>query len=229
MFTIYKSRLKEIIEILEEKKILGKVKFLILGRGNCVNEEIIVLLKKLNVKNISFGVETGSRRMLKLLKGNMDLEDNIKAIKLCRKYGIEPDGAFMIGMPYETKEDMEDTYKFIKKYLPKGFFLGQMWAFPNTPIWDYAVKHKLIDENMYESEGRRFLEFDENNSLTLDASKEDLKKYYFKIKSLLQIKRNASSMLKKISTLRPRHIYRMMDIMLLKKVYNLRVDKVKQG
>src|SRR3989344_457121 len=178
LFSANKPRLKEIIRLLEEKGILGKIEFFVLGRGNCIDEESAQLLKKLNVTSIAFGVETGSKKMLKYLKDSITLEDDINALNLCRKYGLSPNGSFMIGMPHETREDMEATYQFIKKYLPNAFFIGMMWPFPNTPIWDYALENKMIEEDMYEKEGRRFLEFDENKSLTLHASKEDLKEYF---------------------------------------------------
>lgn len=229
LFSINTTRLKEIIRLLREKGVLGKVEFIGFGRGNCINEEIVLLLKELNVKRLSFGVETGSKKMLNYLKDRITLEDDIRAIGLCRKHGIIPDGAFMIGIPYETREDMEETYQFIKKYLPNDFFIGMMWPFPNTPIWDYAIKHRMVDEGMYETKGRRFLEFDENKLLTLDATKEDLKEYFYKINLLDNKKIGMGTILRKLCTFRIRHVLKMMNVIFIKKLYNLGVRKVKQG
>jgi len=162
LFTSNKQRLKEIIQFLREKKILGKVNFTVMGRANCFDEELAVLLKELNVKNIYFGIESGSPRIVEYLKDKITLDDDIRAIEISRKYGLNPGGLFMIGVPGEKEEDMEATYQFILKYLPDNYSLGQMSAFPNTPIWDCTVKKNLIKKDMYENKTRGFLEFDEN-------------------------------------------------------------------
>ena len=224
LFTFNKPRLREIISLLEKKKILGKINFSTMGRANCFDEELAVILKKLNVKKVFFGIETGSERMLKMLKDSINLEDDIKAVALCRKHGIMPGGLFMIGMPHETEEDMEATYQFIKKYLPNNYSLGQMSAYPNTPIWDYAVKNNLINPDMYEKKGRGFLEFNENLSLS-SVPPQTLKKYWLKIKSI-NPKKNVR--LDRIMNIRPRHIARMFSPLFIKKVYLLQTKQVKQ-
>ena len=241
LFTMNKPRLKEIIKLLDEKKILGKVEFRIFGRGNCFDEETAKLVKKLNVTEVGFGIETGSEKMLKYLKDDIKLEDNINSINICKKYGINPLGAFMIGMPYETKKDMDATYQFIKKYISNNFVIAQMSAFPNTPVWDYVIKNNLIKENIYETDEKRFLDFNENYSLSLDASKEDLRRYWEKIaflgpgdvfglKKLLLIfgpKNNFG--LKKISTFRLNHLISLINPLFLKKFYSLAIKRTKQG
>jgi len=241
LFSMNKPRLKQIIELLKERKILGKIKFKGFGRGNCFDEEIAILLKELNFVEIAFGIETGSEKMLKYLKDKITLQDDINAINLCRKYGIQPLGAFMIGMPYETEEDLKDTYEFIKKYISDRFVIAQMSPLPNTPVWGYAIKNKLIKENLYEEEDRRFLDFDENYSLSLDVYPEILKEYWNKILSLkpsdvfgwrkfiMVIGKDNSFGLKKLSTLRFRHILAFSSPLFLKKVYNLTIKGERQG
>ncbi|MFA4952603.1 MAG: radical SAM protein [Candidatus Pacearchaeota archaeon] len=241
LFSMNKPRLRQIIELLKRKKILGKIKFKVFGRGNCFDEEIALLLKELNVVEVSFGIETGSERMLKYLKDSITLQDDIKAIELCREYGIQPLGAFMIGMPYETEEDLKDTYEFIKKYIHDRFVIAQMSPLPNTPVWDYAIKNNLIKKDIFEEEDRRFLDFDENYSLSLDTPKEVLRSYWFKILSLgpsdvfgwrkvLEIFEPSNQFgIKKMFTLRWRHITYLSHPVFLQKIYNLGIKREKQG
>ena len=225
LFTSNKQRLKEIIQFLREKKILGKVNFTVMGRANCFDEELAVLLKELNVKNIYFGIESGSPRIVEYLKDKITLDDDIRAIEISRKYGLNPGGLFMIGVPGEKEEDMEATYQFILKYLPDNYSLGQMSAFPNTPIWDCTVKKNLIKKDMYENKTRGFLEFDENFSLNTDVSKEKLREYWIKIKSISPKKRFKIT---RLADLRPRHIRKMITPIFFKKVYYLGIKKIKQ-
>ena len=241
LFLMNKPRLKGIIDLLEKRGLLGKVKFKCFGRGNLFDEEIAILAKKLNVIEIAFGIETGSKKMLKYLKDNITLEEDINAIRLCRKYRICPLGAFMIGMPHETEKDLKDTYEFIREYISDRFVIAMMTPLPNTPIWDYAIKNNLIKEDLYEKEDRKFLDFDENYSLSLDVSPEILKEYWNKILSLgpsdvfgwrkvvLIVGKDNNFGLKKLSTLRFRHILLFANPLFLKKVYNLGIKGVKQG
>jgi len=241
LFSMNKPRLREIIKLLKKRKLLGKIEFRVFGRGNCFDEETAILLKKLNVTEVGFGVETGSEKLLKTLKDKIKLEDNVNAINFCRKYRIRPLGAFMIGMPYETEEDLNSTYKFIKNHISDNFVIALMSAFPGTPIWDYAVKNNLIEADVYEKGDRRFLDFDENYSLSLEVSKEKLKYYWeeilalgpgdvFGIRKFLLVfgpKNNFGA--KKLSTLRFRHIISLFQPLFIKKIYNLGIKRVKQG
>ena len=241
LFSINKVRLKQIISLLKQKRILGKIAFKVFGRGNCFDEETAKLLKELNVVEVGFGIETGSEKMLKTLKDNITLEDDINAIRLCRKYSIQPLGAFMMGMPYETEEDLEKTYLFIKKYIPDKFVIAQMSAFPGTPIWNYALKNNLVKEDLYEEEERRFLDFDENYSLSLELSNGVLTEYWKKFLALgpgdifgwrkvLEIFGPSNNFgIRKIFTLKLRYILYLAHPLFIKKLYNLGVKRAKQG
>lgn len=241
LFLMNKPRLKQIIELLKKRKLLGKIRFKCFGRGNCFDEEIAMMAKELNIIEVGFGIETGSEKMLKYLKDNITLQNDINAIRLCRKYGIQPLGAFMIGMPHETEEDLKDTYEFIKNNISDRFVIAMMTPLPNTPVWDYAIKNNLIKENLYEEEDRRFLDFDENYSLSLDVRPEILKEYWNKILSLnpsdvfgwrkfiMVAGKENNFGLKKLSTLRFRHVLSFTSPLFLKKVYNLTIKREKQG
>ncbi len=227
LFTMNKPRIEKIIELLKKKNLLGKIEFGIMARGNCFNEDIVKLLKKMNVTMASFGIETGSKRMLPKLKNNILLEDDINAIELCRKYDIKPLGAFMIGMPEEKEEDMIDTYTFIKTYLQGDeFVFAQMAPLPNTPVWFYSLKNNLANKDMYEKENRRFLEFNKKHLLSLEVSQDIFEKYYFMLESLKFKKRFST---KKMMTLRPKHVIKLFSPLFIKKLYNLGIKGVKQG
>jgi len=241
LFSINKLRLKEIISILDKKGILGKIKFKVFGRGNCFDEEIVILLKELGVIEVGFGIETGSEKILNMIKDKITLQDDIDAINLCRKHGIQPLGAFMFGMPYETEEDLKKTWDFISKYISDRFVIAQMSAFPGTPIWDYAIKNKLIKEDIFEKEERRFLEFNEEDSLSLELPKGVLTEYWEKFlklgpgdvfgwRKIIEIFGPSNKFgIKKISTLKLNHLSILFNLLFLKKVYSILIKKEKQG
>jgi radical SAM superfamily enzyme YgiQ (UPF0313 family) len=151
LFTADVNRVEKIYEKLNENGIIGKVKFTCQLRANIVNEELCKLLKKFGVVTVSFGFESGSDRVLKYLKADsVTVEQNKNAVKLCRKYGLDVTGSFMIASPEEKIEDMEKTLQLIK-YL-KSLGASELWCgvtkpFPNTRLWDFAVKNDLISKN----------------------------------------------------------------------------------
>jgi magnesium-protoporphyrin IX monomethyl ester (oxidative) cyclase len=142
-------RLKKIVALLKEYNLLGKIKFSCSCRANLITPETSELLKKLNVVSVAMGLESGCKNTLKFLKGNtVSVDDNKKAIKLLTDAGIFANAAFIIGSPQETKEEMMETYNFIKKsklYFFDTYFLTPM---PGTPIWEYAKNKGLVSDDM---------------------------------------------------------------------------------
>jgi radical SAM superfamily enzyme YgiQ (UPF0313 family) len=228
LFSINKERLKEIVEQLAKRGLLGKIRFEIYGRANCFTEEIAYLLKRMGVKNITFGFETGSKRMLSYLKGSgIKIEDSINAIKVARKYGLNPRGFFMIGSPTETLSDVRKTMDFIRTYLKKDFIIYQTIAFPGTEVWAYAIKNKIYSKNFYEYRQKEFIDINLSLLLSKDISKEDFARCFKEIRSL-QTKNSKFSFLKKILRIRLKHIKNLLSLEFLKKAYILRGQLIKR-
>ncbi|HDO19269.1 MAG TPA: B12-binding domain-containing radical SAM protein, partial [Thermoplasmatales archaeon] len=69
---------------------------------------------------------------------------SISAVKKAKKYKIRALGAFVIGFPEETKEDVKKTIKLPKKV---GVDFAQFTIatpYPGTRLWRYALAKKLI-------------------------------------------------------------------------------------
>lgn len=111
-----KKRFQKVVQKLVALKIPEKTSFVGFCRSNIIREEEIKLLKQLNYKYLRFGAETGSEALLKRLKGdNISITDHQRVIDLCQKYKIPCGASFMLGVPGETKEDLEATIKFLRK------------------------------------------------------------------------------------------------------------------
>ncbi|MEW6409276.1 MAG: radical SAM protein [Nitrospirota bacterium] len=81
-------------------------------RMDTLDEEMLVLMKKSGLYLISLGIESGSDRVLKLMKKNITVERVRNCIKMIKNHGIDIAGFFIIGFPGETAEDIEKTVKF---------------------------------------------------------------------------------------------------------------------
>ncbi len=153
LFVSSKTRIEKIINLMRQKKLLGKVRFLVDLRANMVTEELIKMLKQMGVAKVALGLESGSEPILQYLKGtNVTVQDNINAVKILNKYGIGAYCCFMIGAPPETNEDIEKTRNLIKKILDmdtRNFCqLTVTTPLPGTELWDYALQKRYINEDV---------------------------------------------------------------------------------
>jgi len=114
--------------------------FHIFLRADQAHDKVIKELKKAGCWAIQFGFESGSQRILDFIRKDTKIEQNIHAIKQCKKYGIFVDGSFMIGLPTETESEMNQTIDFIKKYKPDSVDVKIFKPYPQTELFDYCVK-----------------------------------------------------------------------------------------
>lgn len=186
LFTINKNRLKELINELRQRELLGKLEFICMGRTNTVDEELMSLLKQLNVTKLNFGFESGSNRMIQYLKGqSVSIKTHKKAVKLCKKYGIKPRGSFIFGSPTETLEDMKKTLKFmdfLKKNGAEIIWSQVMTPFPGTPIWETAKSRGKVSDDM-DWEKLSFFNPDEPLLLDKDVDINEFRKIFGKARS----------------------------------------------
>lgn len=228
VFTINKPRLKKIISILKTKPFFGKIKFFVMGRADSFDEETAHLLKELNVILVTFGIETGSQKVLTYLKqGRIKVEDGIKSLNIAKKYGIMAGGFFMLGSPYETLEDMQQTYEFIKNHCRDHFAIHQTVPFPGTEVWEYALKNKIIKKDFYEHPQKEFVDVNSELLLSKEVSKEDFEKIFHKIKSL-HINKTRKDLLNRIKNFKLRYLLLFFNPIFRKKVSNLKSRVLKK-
>jgi len=148
LFIADKQRVKDLVQLIKKEGIEKKVQFNVSARANLVNDEICLLLKEMNVRGMSMGLESGSSEILTYLKGeNVTVEDNFRAVEIIKKHGLYCSGSFVIGCPIETRETILETLNFIKKSKLDEFTVYVLTPFPGTPIWDYAVEQKLVSSD----------------------------------------------------------------------------------
>lgn len=147
LFTVNIKRLEELVKLIRGAGLHEKIEFYCYGRANVMTEEICKLIKKMNVRYISFGFESNSERILNYLKkGTVKVEQNENALKMCKKFGFFIDGTFIFGTPGETKDDMEKSFELIKNNDLDRALAFTLTPFPGTELWEYAKKEGVVDD-----------------------------------------------------------------------------------
>jgi len=148
LFIANERRLHELIDILGQENILGRVRFSCSCRANLIDDAMAKLLRRLGVVSTALGLESGHPRILKYLKGpSVTVSGNAAAVRVLADNGIAPNAAFVIGSPTETSAEIMTTYNFIKSVPLRNFNVYVMTPFPGTPIWQEAVEEGLIGED----------------------------------------------------------------------------------
>jgi radical SAM superfamily enzyme YgiQ (UPF0313 family) len=165
LYTYDKKRVFEI-----SNKIISeglKVRYHIRARIETLDEETINILKKSGCRLIQFGIESGTDRIQKLLRKNLNLDKVKRIIKLTREAGILTYGNFMLGSPTETYDEIMKTIEFaielkldfaifaITKLLPKTdlYKNALKTGLLKTPIWEeYMANPEIKIDSAYSSD-----------------------------------------------------------------------------
>ncbi len=187
LFVADKRRLFRIVELVEQRGIRGKVKFSCSLRANTVTEDVVAALKRMGVRSVGMGLESGNQRVLTWLKGgSLTVAQNAKAVELLRKSGIMPNASFVIGSPDETAAEILDTLRFIKRAGLALFDVYVLTPFPGTPVWEIAKKRGLVWEDERMDWGRLNVNFELSHQqaiiLSENLSAGELRKLYGKFR-----------------------------------------------
>jgi anaerobic magnesium-protoporphyrin IX monomethyl ester cyclase len=105
-------------------------------RSDRVDEEMLDLFKAGGVYRIVFAVESGSPRIQKMIKKNLDLKIARENINLAAKRGFSLGGFFMLGFLDETEEELMSTINFALDAPIHTATLPFITPYPGTEIYD---------------------------------------------------------------------------------------------
>ncbi len=112
-FTLDQKRVEEICRLMIENRM--DIPWSCETRVNLVNPKLLMLMKKAGCYMVSFGVESGSQKILENLKKDITVEQIENAFVETKKAGIKTVAYFMLGSPGETQETINQTIEFSKK------------------------------------------------------------------------------------------------------------------
>lgn len=108
-------------------------------RPDCINEDVVKLLKSYTKKyyvSVELGLQTANDKTGELINRCYSNEDFSQAVKLLNKYHIDVVAHIMIGLPYETKKDIENTVDFLNSHSIQGLKIHSCYVVANTKLAD---------------------------------------------------------------------------------------------
>ncbi len=142
-FTINKKRTVELCNLIRKEKL--DIAWVCDTRVDQVSRELLKEMKNAGCQTIWFGVESGSAPILKMLNKNITMEQVVHAFKLCKEAGIQIACSFMVGLPGETVDDMNATFKFARKLDPDWCQFNTYVAVPGSSLYEEIMEKGLYD------------------------------------------------------------------------------------
>jgi len=125
-------------------------------------------MKRAGVFQMFFGAESGSEKILKLIKKDISTEDIIEGARAVAEKGIRPNLSFMSGFPGETLTDFENTIDIILKLWKvhplvtvNGIFPFN--AYPGTDLYQKALELGLRSPVLLEDWGEWSFQYKPDN------------------------------------------------------------------
>ena len=115
-------------------------------RASVTDEEMLIKMRQSGCVHITLAPESGSERVVKELiqKGDDFSHDQLlKVGKFAHRLGMKVAAYFILGMPGETPEDIEQTIAYGKRLAKAGVDeagFALLIPLPGTPIWDEVVR-----------------------------------------------------------------------------------------
>jgi hopanoid biosynthesis associated radical SAM protein HpnJ len=159
--------------------------------------ETLKAMKEAGCRLLIVGYESGDPQILKNIKKGATVERARQFTKDCHKLGLVIHGDFILGLPGETRETINNTIAFAKELDVETIQVSVAHAYPGTELYDYAVKNGfMVSTNKMVDEGGHQLAHIQYPGLPADVILSEVHRfydeYYFRPKAAFRILRKAA-------------------------------------
>jgi hopanoid biosynthesis associated radical SAM protein HpnJ len=103
------------------------------------------ILKENGLRLLLVGYETGNQQILYNIKKGMRIDVAKQFTKDCHTLGIKIHGTFIVGLPGETQDTLQETIEFAKEINPHTIQVSLAAPYPGTFLYDQAVREGWLD------------------------------------------------------------------------------------
>jgi hopanoid biosynthesis associated radical SAM protein HpnJ len=185
-FTINKPRAIAISEHMKRLKLTWSCN----ARAN-LDYDTLKQLRDNGLRLLLVGFESGNQQILDGINKGIQLEVARKFMANCRKLGITIHGTFIIGLPNETRETIEETIRFACEISPHTIQVSIAAPYPGTELYRQAMENNWFsDQALVANSGIQTstLQYDHLSSAEIEHSVEHLyRRFYFRPKAIIPI------------------------------------------
>ncbi len=133
-FTFNRKRTEEVCRLLKEEDL--DIKWYCNTRAHLVDKELLEMMRSAGCRGVSFGIESGSQRILDSVGKNIKIDEAKNAIKWAKEAKIKTFCSFILGLPGENWESVSETMRFVKETLPTSAQFNVAVPYPGTKLYE---------------------------------------------------------------------------------------------
>lgn len=127
-------------------------------RVDRINSKLLSLMKKAGCWAVAYGFESGNEESLKLIKKGATLKQNIEAVRMTKREGLQVIGSFILCLPGEDEAMVRNTIRFAKKLrLDTAVFFLPV-PFPGTELYEICKREGGLLDNIRWEDYRQWME-----------------------------------------------------------------------
>ncbi len=149
-FTMDKPRVMEFCRLITDRKL--DITWNAISRVDAVDPDILFSMRKAGCIQLSFGVESGSEKIRRILGKPISREKIISAFSLTASYGILPRAYFIYGSPGETDITIQESCDLLDEIKPLAAIFYILVIFPGTHLYQSAVQKGLVTDRIWHEE-----------------------------------------------------------------------------
>lgn len=141
--------------------------------------EILENMKKAGCDSVNLAIESADDRMRnEIIKKHLSREKIYEVIQACKELDLKANAYFVLGMPGETRESLENNIKMLKEVPLNGMIAFFATPFPGTELFRWVDENNMVDKKDLEKINRGDFNLYYKPVIRLDAvSFEELIKY----------------------------------------------------
>jgi len=150
-FTANKPRAKEILEKMIKEDLIFKETFYFGRTDMAKDKELLELLRDTNLNRVLIGIESLNQDSLDYINKKQKIEDIRMCGETLQKYNIKLIASIVLGLDYDTKQDIRDAVQFCKEINAYQLQPAILTPYPGTPIYEQFKNEGriLIDDWQY--------------------------------------------------------------------------------
>lgn len=139
--TVNKQHVFDLCDEIIKRGLNKKIVFYANTRANTTTPEMLDKLIEAGVTEMSMGVETGSKDMMKLIRKGCNPNQYEQVYKWMSERGLQTRASFIVGLPHETHETVRQSIDFAKKLDLMRCSVNILTPYPGTHTYKQALEH----------------------------------------------------------------------------------------
>ena len=114
---------------------------------NLLDPPTLRLMRRAGCWQIGYGIESGSQRILDLVKHEVKLPRMLETLRRTREAGIRVKGLLMMGHPTEDEASLQDTIAFLRSAPCDLVQITKFTPYPGTPLYTTIRRYGRFEED----------------------------------------------------------------------------------